>query len=190
MAVATLLRKGSVGNEVAEVQAKLRAFGFDPGPIDGDFGPATEQAVLAFQAAKGLTADGVVGLQTSGALGLAGATPLPETSSLLVQLGLIAEDQFGLSVGECDAPGAPSRWAPVGPGHAEHSFHKRGRAFDAGGPKANTDAFAAFVDANHASSVTELIHKPNGSIKNGQRVSPDFWGSETFDAHIHCHVAV
>ncbi|MEM9005371.1 MAG: peptidoglycan-binding protein [Cyanobacteria bacterium P01_F01_bin.86] len=49
---------------VKDIQRQLKAFGFDPGPIDGRFGPKTEKAVLAFQTAKGLVKDGVVGSQT------------------------------------------------------------------------------------------------------------------------------
>jgi peptidoglycan hydrolase-like protein with peptidoglycan-binding domain len=49
----------------------LAARGFDPGPIDGDFGYNTEAAVAAFQATKGLVVDGQVGTQTASALGVA-----------------------------------------------------------------------------------------------------------------------
>jgi len=190
MSVAVLLRKGSVGGDVADLQMRLAQLGFSPGPIDGDFGSLTENAVLAFQTAKGLTVDGVVGPQTRDALGIDGA-PVQGTS-LLVDLGRLAEDRFGLTIGECSAPGAPARWGPVTPGvHSQNSLHNVGRAFDAGGSKADMEAFSAFVDENHASQIAELIHNPNGSIKNGQRVSPDFWGEATFQAHRnHIHLAV
>lgn len=63
-----LLRRGSRGPEVRELQERLTSAGVDPGPIDGDFGPTTENAVRAFQQARGLEVDGVVGPQTWGAL--------------------------------------------------------------------------------------------------------------------------
>jgi peptidoglycan hydrolase-like protein with peptidoglycan-binding domain len=69
------LRKGAKGAAVTELQGALKRHGFDPGPIDGDFGPKTEAAVKAFQAAKGLTVDGVVGPQTRQALQAATAAP-------------------------------------------------------------------------------------------------------------------
>ena len=56
---------------VTRIQQALAARGFDPGPIDGDFGYNTEAAVAAFQATKGLVVDGQVGTQTASALGVA-----------------------------------------------------------------------------------------------------------------------
>lgn len=64
MAGEPTIRFGSTGPFVVDAQLKLQAKGFDPGPIDGDFGPATRQAVVAFQAANGLLGDGIVGNQT------------------------------------------------------------------------------------------------------------------------------
>ncbi|OGX38337.1 MAG: hypothetical protein A3C36_00585 [Omnitrophica WOR_2 bacterium RIFCSPHIGHO2_02_FULL_52_10] len=46
------------------VQKLLKAAGFDPGDIDGKMGAKTEAAVLNFQEAQGLTADGKIGYQT------------------------------------------------------------------------------------------------------------------------------
>jgi putative chitinase len=72
-----VLREGSAGAEVAKLQAQLQELGFNPGPIDGRFGPATEAAVLAFQKSVGLLADGIAGPRTQGALGLVTDTSLP-----------------------------------------------------------------------------------------------------------------
>jgi len=65
-----LVRVGSRGNDVRLIQDRLAASGYDPGPVDGIFGPRTELAVLAFQDDHSLLADGVVGPQSRAALGI------------------------------------------------------------------------------------------------------------------------
>jgi hypothetical protein len=59
---------GSKGDEVRRIQEKLKALGYYEGPIDGDFGHDTEAGVRAFQKAKKVTADGMVGSVTWKAL--------------------------------------------------------------------------------------------------------------------------
>ena len=59
------LQKGFTGSDaVRAVQKRLKELGYYKGSADGDFGPATEDAVKAFQKANGLTADGKVGEKT------------------------------------------------------------------------------------------------------------------------------
>jgi putative chitinase len=62
-----VLRRGSKGDAVANLQTRLKIAGY-PLAIDGDFGPATELAVQHFQTDRELTSDGIVGPQTWGAL--------------------------------------------------------------------------------------------------------------------------
>ena len=62
-----VLRRGSEGSTVEALQVWLRARGY-PLTIDGDFGPATELAVKAFQNVFALKVDGVVGPATWRAL--------------------------------------------------------------------------------------------------------------------------
>ena len=62
------MKIGTRGVQVSELQADLHKAGFDPGPRDGVFGPATERAVKAFQRANGLIPDGIVGTKTQAAL--------------------------------------------------------------------------------------------------------------------------
>ncbi len=59
------LQRGFTGSEeVRELQRRLKQLGYYSGSADGDFGPATEAAVKAFQKANGLTADGKAGEKT------------------------------------------------------------------------------------------------------------------------------
>lgn len=64
------LRVGDNSSMVKQLQRRLRAAGFNVGVLDGDFGPKTKAAVIAFQKRMGLNPDGVVGPQTAMALGL------------------------------------------------------------------------------------------------------------------------
>lgn len=64
------LRRGSVGDDVEELQALLDAKYGANLEIDGKFGKSTEAAVKAFQQAHGLTADGICGPKTWKALGI------------------------------------------------------------------------------------------------------------------------
>ena len=68
-----VLRQGSTGSEVKEMQRRLKQWGYYNGAIDGSFGAATKKAVIVFQKKNGLTADGVVGLSTYKALGMTSA---------------------------------------------------------------------------------------------------------------------
>jgi len=63
-----LLKKGSSGHQVVELQEGLEALGYELGACDGAFGPATEKAVKAFQADQQLTVDGLAGNGTIGKL--------------------------------------------------------------------------------------------------------------------------
>src|SRR5262245_19361755 len=65
------LKEGSSGSEVRELQTRLKDSGFNPGDIDGRFGPGTEAALIGFQKSGGLVADGIAGPRTLAALGLA-----------------------------------------------------------------------------------------------------------------------
>jgi hypothetical protein len=56
------------GPEVARIQEKLTMLGYAPGPIDGEYGPATSAAVTAYQRDSKLEVDGVVGPETRRAL--------------------------------------------------------------------------------------------------------------------------
>lgn len=65
-----ILKRGSRGPAVVKLQEKLNELGFNVGDADGNFGPATESALIDFQNSKGLTADGIAGPDTLDALSL------------------------------------------------------------------------------------------------------------------------
>lgn len=70
------LQYRSSGNYVRFLQYILNYFGYNCGTVDGDFGGNTKAAVIKFQKAKNLTADGIVGVNTWTAI----RNALPEIS--------------------------------------------------------------------------------------------------------------
>lgn len=66
----TLSQLGSRGQEVRQIQSKLRELGLYSGSIDGIYGTATQKAVRQFQKNCGLTVDGIAGRKTLLYLGL------------------------------------------------------------------------------------------------------------------------
>lgn len=63
-----ILKYGSIGPAVELLQLGLERAGFDPSGRDGIFGSATRHALMRFQSANGLAADGIAGTQTHRAL--------------------------------------------------------------------------------------------------------------------------
>lgn len=66
----TLEEPNMSGALVESVQRALKDAGFDPGTIDGFYGPHTVAAVFAFQRSNRLVADGIVGPKTAKKLGV------------------------------------------------------------------------------------------------------------------------
>ncbi len=63
-----VLRTGSRGEDVKTLQGRLHDLGYYTDEIDGQFGAATKAAVIDFQRANGLEADGMVGSETKALL--------------------------------------------------------------------------------------------------------------------------
>ena len=63
-----VLRTGSRGEDVKTLQGRLHDLGYYTDEIDGQFGAATKAAVIDFQRANGLDADGMVGSETKALL--------------------------------------------------------------------------------------------------------------------------
>lgn len=80
---AASLRLGDRGSQVTEIQRKLKQWGYYDGNVDGQFGEATQKAVMSFQRKNGLTPDGIVGTATAQAIGitLSGSTTTSRSST-------------------------------------------------------------------------------------------------------------
>ena len=96
VAAASAFRVGDQGSDVAEIQGQLASLGYDV-TADGDFGPATAEAVKAFQASQGLEADGLVGPSTYTAL-LGKAMPEVSRGSNYVSRRVVADSMQYLGV--------------------------------------------------------------------------------------------
>ena len=70
-----VLRTGSRGEDVKTLQGRLHDLGYYTDEIDGQFGAATKAAVIEFQQANGLDADGMVGSETKTLLYSVNAKP-------------------------------------------------------------------------------------------------------------------
>jgi peptidoglycan hydrolase-like protein with peptidoglycan-binding domain len=64
----SILTRGDQGDDIKALQERLEELKFQPGPIDGIFGPQTADAVMRFQRAASINVDGIVGPQTREAL--------------------------------------------------------------------------------------------------------------------------
>lgn len=68
--IETISYWGSQGDEVIQIQTRLKNWGYYNGAIDGIYGAVTYNAVKKFQQKNGLSADGVAGKQTLAAMGI------------------------------------------------------------------------------------------------------------------------
>lgn len=79
--VEALSKYGSRGNEVKQIQEKLKRWGYYNGNIDGIYGSQTLAAVKAFQKKNGLTVDGIAGEKTLAAMGITSSSNSSSSSS-------------------------------------------------------------------------------------------------------------
>lgn len=70
MQAAALSKMGSRGTEVRNIQSRLKSWGYYNGNVDGIYGTQTRNAVIKFQKAHNLTADGIAGPRTLEKIGL------------------------------------------------------------------------------------------------------------------------
>lgn len=91
-----LSKIGSRGQEVTNIQTRLKNWGYYSGSVDGIYGWRTSNAVKAFQRKNGLTADGVAGPATLAKIGL----PTGSSSSSSNDVTLLAMVINGEARGE------------------------------------------------------------------------------------------
>ncbi len=153
----SVLSRGSEGKAVEDAQRALEEAGFDPGKVDGKFGKRTEEAVRAFQEARGLNVDGRVG---------------PETRR---ELGLVEGGDDDGGDGVPDAP--PGKRTPVstGPGTAyyrEIDVPQGAGASWAGGRVllANFDVYGTDLKPKHVEILDRIVAEANGSNVEDLRI--------------------
>jgi len=100
---AALSYYGSRGQEVIEIQTRLRNWGYYKGAVDGIYGYQTYKAVRLFQYKNGLKVDGIAGPETLSALGLPTGKPstvYKTSASTNKDLNLLAHLIHGEARGE------------------------------------------------------------------------------------------
>ena len=99
--VEALSKYGSRGNEVTQIQTKLKRWGYYNGSIDGVYGTQTLNAVKSFQRKNGLTADGIAGPKTLAAMGInSSSSSSSGSASNSSNVNLLAKLIYGESRGE------------------------------------------------------------------------------------------
>ena len=84
--VGVLSKYGTRGEEVKQIQTKLKEQGFYTHKIDGIYGWRTTNAVRKFQEKNGLRVDGVAGSSTLSAMGIQNANPTGADEALLARV--------------------------------------------------------------------------------------------------------
>ena len=90
-------KKGSVGNEVIQIQKKLKQWGYYNGDIDGIYGSKTKSAVEKFQKKNGLKVDGIAGTNTLNAMGIKGNSQYNNSNDVKLLARIINAEARGES---------------------------------------------------------------------------------------------
>ena len=98
--VEALSKYGSRGEEVRNIQTKLKRWGYYSGNVDGIYGTQTVNAVKYYQRKNGLTADGIAGQATLNAMGISSSSQAGSSSSNSSNVNLLARLIYGEARGE------------------------------------------------------------------------------------------
>lgn len=100
LAEAAVLKNGSRGTDVKNVQTRLKSWGYYKGAVDGIYGSQTISAVKLFQKRNGLVADGIVGAKTAAAIGIKLSSSSSSSGLSSSDLNLLARVVYGEARGE------------------------------------------------------------------------------------------
>ena len=95
-----LSKYGSRGEEVRQIQTKLKRWGYYSGNVDGIYGSQTLAAVKWFQSKNGLSVDGIAGPKTLAAMGIMGTSNNTSSSTSNSDLNLLARLVYAEARGE------------------------------------------------------------------------------------------
>ena len=98
--VQALSKYGSRGEEVKQIQTKLKRWGYYNGSVDGIYGTKTLEAVKSFQRKNGLKVDGIAGTNTLNAMGITSSSNSSQVSSNSNNVNLLAHLIYGEARGE------------------------------------------------------------------------------------------
>lgn len=99
--VQALSKYGSRGDEVRQIQTKLKRWGYYKGNVDGIYGSQTLEAVKYFQRKNGLAVDGIAGKNTLEAMGIFNSSSSSSgSSSSSSDLNLLTRLIYGEARGE------------------------------------------------------------------------------------------
>jgi peptidoglycan hydrolase-like protein with peptidoglycan-binding domain len=146
----TYLTTGSEGSAVSAVEEALGV------PVDGYFDEQLYGSVRSFQTENGLLVDGIVGPETSGALGLSApaAAPAPTAPSESSASG----DPALEAIAQCESGGDPSAVSSDGTYRGKYQFSQEtweslgGTGDPAAAPEATQDELAAQLYAQSGTS--------------------------------------
>lgn len=200
------LRSGSKGDDVVDLQEKLNALGYNCGSADGIFGSKTKSAVKAYQKAKGLVEDGIVGRNTWASL-----DSNDEENNLSLALkkwgfkrpSSIAVKQFQCAMGlKPDGIAGPETWSALNgeiikPRITEEDMACQCGKYCDGYPNMDTTAVRIWIERiwrileseypGVQIYVANRVHPtPNNAIAGGQRCST--WNSKRGGAKASQHI--
>ena len=130
---------GASGKQVTALQQRLVDLGYFLPEVDGQFGPATQQAVWALQKAAGLGRDGVVGPKTRKALKRGVRPDATSSTGKVVEIDLAR--QLLMTVED----GRVTRVLNASSGNGE-TYEAKGRTYRASTPRGS---FAVYMERNY-----------------------------------------